>query len=265
MDAALIEALFERRAFDYAYKMDIREDHLTRLRLAEQQFRLACTVHLAVANGVQTLDVPVEWTFGKHRASYADFGLRQDQADYSASVLETSATYILASVTRDALVALFEDPKSHENKSVVAAYQISRMIRNAFAHSMIRPRWSIDDDCRDKTFSIENVISLDTTNLNGKEFRWQDYGGPLAIFYFGRFVRETLFDDSIDSNRKKPTFPTVECYQQGRLIARRIDKLPDNVIEVARSEADESIDLGSGHKLIGAARAYAPIWKKDDA
>jgi hypothetical protein len=46
--------------------MDIREQHLNRLKLAEQQFRLACTGHLAVANGLQTLDVPVEWTFGRH-------------------------------------------------------------------------------------------------------------------------------------------------------------------------------------------------------
>lgn len=39
---------------------------LNRIKLAEQQFRLACTVHLVV-NGVQILDVPVEWSFGKHR------------------------------------------------------------------------------------------------------------------------------------------------------------------------------------------------------
>jgi hypothetical protein len=40
--------------------MDGKDKHLNQLRLAEQQFRLACTVHLAVTNDVQTLDVPVD-------------------------------------------------------------------------------------------------------------------------------------------------------------------------------------------------------------
>jgi hypothetical protein len=69
------------RGSSYRKQMDNREQHVNRLKLAEQQFRLACTVHLAVANAVQTLDVPVEWTFGKHRVSYEDFGLRPDGRD----------------------------------------------------------------------------------------------------------------------------------------------------------------------------------------
>ena len=92
--------------------MDIRDIHLNRLRAAEEQFRMACTTHLAVSNGVQPLDVPVEWVFGRHRVSYEDFGLRPDQADYAASLLEMTATFVLASTVRDALVALFPTPKS---------------------------------------------------------------------------------------------------------------------------------------------------------
>ena len=44
-------------------------EYLNRLELAEHQFRLACTVHLAVANGVQTFDVPVVRAFGRHRVT----------------------------------------------------------------------------------------------------------------------------------------------------------------------------------------------------
>lgn len=226
-----------------------RELHLNRLRLAEQQFRLACTVHLAVANGVQTLDVPVEWTFGRHHVSYEDFGLRSDQADYAAQHLEMTATFVLAATIRDALAALIEDPKAHENGNVVAAYQISRMIRNAFAHSMVHPRWSIDADCRDRIFVIDDVISLNTTGLNGQPLDWRDYGGPLAIFYFERYVREVLLGDEVDPQRKKPPFPTIECYQQGRLILRRIDDLPAGLTQIARAGPGENIDLGGGHYL----------------
>src|SRR5216683_243959 len=229
--------------------MDTREQHLNRLKLAEQQFRLACTVHLAVANGVQTLDVPVEWVFGKHHVSYEDFGLRSDQADYAALQLEMTATFVVAGVIRDALVGLFDNPKAHQNLNVVISYQISRLIRNAFAHSMLYPRWSIDEDCRDRAFAIDRVILLKTTGLNNKTLDWRDYGGPLAIFHFGRFVREVLLGDKVDPERKKPPFPTVECYQQGRLILRRIDGLPAGLTEVACAGPGDSIDLGGGHHI----------------
>ena len=223
--------------------MTNREQHLNRLKLAEHQFRLACTVHLAVFNGVQTLDVPVEWVFGKHRVSYEDFGLRPDQASQAASQLEMTATFVVAGVIRDALAELFDNPKAHENPDVVASYQISRMIRNAFSHSMLYPRWSIDSDCQNRVFTINHVISLDTTELHDKRAGWEDYGGPLAIYHFGRFVREVLLDDEVDPNRKKPSHPTVECYQRGRLILRRRDKLPTGLKEVVH------IDLGDGDHL----------------
>jgi hypothetical protein len=58
--------------------MDDREALSKKLALAEQQFRLACAVNLAVTNNVQPLDVPVEWSFGEHTVSYEDFGLRAD-------------------------------------------------------------------------------------------------------------------------------------------------------------------------------------------
>lgn len=137
--------------------MSERADHINRLRLAEHQFRLACTVNLAVSNEVQTLDVPIEWTFGKHRVRYEDFGLRQDQAEVAACFLEFIATLVLTSTIRDVIVSLFENPKEHSNTDVVAAYQISRLLRNAFAHSMTSPKWSIDADCQNRTFAIGSI------------------------------------------------------------------------------------------------------------
>jgi hypothetical protein len=174
--------------------MDDRETLVKRLMLAEQQFRLACTVNLAVANNVQTLDVPVEWTFGKHRVSYEDFGLRPDQAELTAPLLEMTATFVVVAAIRDALIGCFPNTKNHANQNVVAAYQISRMLRNAFSHSMLCPVWAIDENCKDRVFAIDRIISLNTAGLHGKWVDWRDYGGPLAIFKFGRFVRETLLE-----------------------------------------------------------------------
>jgi hypothetical protein len=234
--------------------MDERDQHLNRLKLAEQQFRLACTVNLAVTNYVQTLDVPVLWTFGRHKVSYEDFGLRKDQAEGAASQLEMTATFVIAAAIRDAIVALFETPKSHNDQRVVAAYQISRIIRNAFAHSMIYPRWSIDNDCRDKVFEIADVIKLDTHGLSDRPLDWRHYGGPLAMFHFGRFVRIDLLGDQIDPKRQKPPYPTVENYQQGRLVMRKIDQLPDGVVPLQLTPG-ESRDLGDGWSITALPKA----------
>jgi hypothetical protein len=198
------------------------EIEINKLKLAEHQFRLAATVHLAVVNGVQTLDVPIEWTFGRHCTTYDEFGLRPDQADVAASMLEYTASLALASAVRNALKVAFGDPRKSTEKNVEACWQFSRMLRNAFSHDMVAPRWSIDDDCRERDFQIGDVMVWRTHGLNGQLLRWQHYGGPIALFKFLRFVRTQLLNDPVDPDRKLPDKPRLECYQQGRLVARRI-------------------------------------------
>ena len=176
-----------------------------------------------------------------------------DQAELAAPCLEMTTTFVIAAAIRDALVGCFPNTKQHSNQDVVCAYQISRMMRNAFSHSMIYPVWSIDEDCKDRTFTIADIISLNTAGLHGKPFNWRDYGGPLAVFKFGRFVRETLLGDKIDPKRKKPPFLTIKCYQQGRLLLRRVDELPESAVIVAEAGPGESLDLGDGHRIGGHA------------
>lgn len=233
-----------------------KEKHIGFLKLAEQQFRLACTVNLAVGNGVQTLDVPVKWSFGQHIVSYEDFGLRPDQADYSAAQLEMTTTFVMADAIRNAIVALFQNRKNHENENVKAAYQISRLIRNAFAHNMVCPKWSIDSDCQNKVFEIENVITLNTKNLHGKNLEWPDYGGLLAIFYLGRYVREKLLNDRIDPSRRKPDFPKLECYQQGRMVLikksdfEKAHKIPEGIPTIEVSNSTGAVHIGNDHWIV---------------
>ncbi|MEM7492494.1 MAG: hypothetical protein AAF296_03880 [Pseudomonadota bacterium] len=230
--------------------MDNFDVDINRLKLAEHQFRLACTVNLAVATETQSLDVPVKWTFGKHTTTWDEFGLRSDQAEDAALYMERSATFILASVIRDLLVIKFKDPKNHNKAHVRNAYQISRLIRNAFAHSSIEPHWSIDKDCRDKQFEIPDIIKIDTSTLHNRPLMWPDYGGPLAIFRFGRFVRVDLLDDPINPNRPLPDFPRSEIFQQGRLIAKKVDEIPEGAEILKSMGPGERLHLGGGHYLI---------------
>jgi hypothetical protein len=56
--------------------MSDRDKHVQLLFAAELQFRLASAVRLANTLEVQPLDLPMEWTYGKHRVTYEEVALR---------------------------------------------------------------------------------------------------------------------------------------------------------------------------------------------
>lgn len=205
-----------------------KDAHIQLLKVAEQQFRLACTVNFLVAVGKQPLDVPLEQTFGRHRTRYQEFALRPDQADYSASALERVATFAMSSALRQAFAECVPDAKAHERPEVVFAYQISRLVRNAFGHHVLRPIWSIDRDCQDRKFEVENVVTLDTTGLHGRDVNWRDYGGHLAMWRLSQWVRFNVLDDVAPADRREPQKPSIEAYQQGREIFVRQSEPPAN-------------------------------------
>lgn len=205
--------------------MSDRETHIGNLFTAELQFRLASAVRLAVTAKRQPLDLPMEWTHGHHRVQYEEMALRQDQADYAAGFLHRSATYVMAVAIKDAIRAVVPDPKLSSNPNVRAAYQIARLIRNAFAHAPFSPTWAIDSDCRDTTFVVADLITLDTTGLHGTTFDWRHYGGPLALFRLCRFVRTEILKDQVPARTIVP-IPGRVIYQQGDLILEKVDGGP---------------------------------------
>jgi hypothetical protein len=138
------------RVQDIISRMSLRDEHIGNVFGAELQFRLASAVRLAVSMGSQPLDLPMQWSHGKHLVEYKEIALRPDQADFASQCLQRSATFLMVVVVRDAIVAVVPEPKSDPNSNIRAAYQISRMIRNAFAHNPMNPVWSIDTDCENQ-------------------------------------------------------------------------------------------------------------------
>jgi len=173
------------------------------------------------------------WTHGKHHVRYKEIALRQDQAEYAASSLHRSATYLMAVAMKDTIRAAVSDPKSSPNQEVRAAYQIARLIRNAFAHSPFLPMGPIDPDCRDSTFNISNVIMLNTSGLDGAPFEWRHSGGPLALSRLCRFVRIKILGDQPQSWKFVP-IPGRGMYQQGNLILRKVEAIPSRNAKSAR-------------------------------
>jgi hypothetical protein len=229
-----------------------RMRHIEDLFTAELQFRLASAVDLAVTLDTQPLDLPTEWTHGRQTVGYDEIAVRQDQAEYAAWNLHQSATFLMAVAMKDAIRAMVTDPKNSSDHNVRAAYQISRLIRNAFAHGPFRPKWSIDPNCRNTVFQVDDVISLDTTSLDGKPFEWQDYGGPLALFRLCRFVRKEILKDTIARTIPAPPQET-ELIQFGDLILKRIDKIPDAATSIEpRQLPNGDVDLGEGYGIRSA-------------
>jgi hypothetical protein len=193
------------------------QQHINQLFTAELQFRLASAVRIATSRNTQPLDLPTEWSHGRHTVTYEEIAIRPEQADYAACFLQRSATFLMVVAMRNAIRAVVSEPKSSTDPNIVAAYQIARLIRNAFTHSPFTPIWSIDSDCRHKIFSIANIISLDTRELDGKIFDWRDYGGPLALFRLCRFVRQHILKDPMLPRKQVPVSRTA-IYQQGNLV-----------------------------------------------
>jgi len=228
--------------------MTDQEKHVGLLSTAELQFRLASAVRLAVSLGTQPLDLPVKWTHGEHAVRYEEIAIRADQADYAAHFLQRSATYLMAVTVKDAIRAVVNDPKTSSDLDVRAAYQVARLIRNAFAHAPFAPTWSIDPDCRDTVFEVANTIKLDTTGLNGTPFDWRHYGGPLALYLLCRFTRIRILGDNPNPRTVLP-MPKNVIYQQGNLILKK-GEIPQDAVPVKVGKLPDSrIPLGDGHFL----------------
>jgi hypothetical protein len=205
-----------------------KEHHINLLKLAEQQFRLACTVGIHATLETLPLDAPLSQSFGKHTSTWEEFGLRQDQVEYAAPALEFVSTFVMSSAMRQAFAEHVPDARKHENPEIVSAYQIARLTRNAFAHHMLVPIWSIDQDCRDRVFEVGDIISLETSNLDGQHLQWEHYGGHLAIWRLCQWVRFNVLDDTPPLDRVFPERPTIEVFKQGNLLMKKIGDLPSD-------------------------------------
>lgn len=212
---------------------------------------------MATTEKRQPLDLPVTWAHGKHVVQYGEIALTPEEADYAAFFLQRNATYLMAVQVHQTLKHLFPNARGHPRVEVQAAYQISRMIRNAFAHNVSEPVWSIDNDCRNCVFEIAGIIRFDTTSLNGKPFDWRDYGGLLVLLRLSQFVRERILGQTSRA-KHEVSLPSKEYFQQGNLILRRLsEEEVQEVLGDARKvvEGDE-IDLGDGHGIRGSASLY---------
>jgi hypothetical protein len=128
--------------------------------------------------------------------SREELTLSYDDATLATAILHHSATLSLAVHIVSAYKQVVGDTRGCKDPVKRSAFEIARLIRNAYAHRPADPHWSIDPPCQDKQYEVPGILRLDTTGLQGKRFEWQDYGGPIALYRLSEFVRTRVLPES---------------------------------------------------------------------
>lgn len=223
-----------------------KKDHARNLRDAEAQFRLMAAVCLACSLKNQPLTVPDIWIFGQEKVRGHELKLHANDAEYAAAVLEHTISFSLCLVATQAIKDTVPKPEDSGNPDITAAWQIVRLLGNAYRHQPFTPVWNFEEKFAKKLYEIKDVIRLDTTGLNGRRVKWQDYGGLLKLFRLSKWIRRTILDDNHverpaeDAGQGAENTPRI--IQQGRMIFERIDEIPPGVtvIEVG----DKPVKIG---------------------
>jgi hypothetical protein len=163
------------------------------------------SIHFRLAFGLRATQPAVDYlhafSWGHHVADHDELALSHEQEEQAFAALEHCATYLSAVQVHTALESIHEDPFSIREADIASAFQISRLIRNAFAHNPFNPVWEVRDTWKDRRFVVPDVITLDTTGLDGEQVRYKHYGGPLAILrlieYADRVVQSRAEEDVV--------------------------------------------------------------------
>ena len=204
----------------------IRSEYINMLKLYEKQFQLVASVRLACSIKTQPLLVPDIWIYGKYKLEGQQIQLTPDSADEASAFLEHTVIYAWAIHLLNAISEMMEDPGQDNDQNIVAAFQISRLMRNAYAHSPFIPKWTIKSKFQNKIYVIQGVISVDTTNLNNKNVEWKHYGGFIALWNLSKWVRVNILNDKEQQCSTDNTYIPSKIIQQGRLILNRNCNIP---------------------------------------
>jgi len=185
-------------------------------------------VRTACSFGEQPLGVPESWPFGRLIVPGSRLRLTPAEVGHAAAALEHAATFTMALTMAQALKDCLPRAREHSDPNAVAAFEVSRLLRNAYAHQPMAPVWHIDAHCRGKQYEVAGLIRLDTTTLDGRDVVWEDYGGLLALFEMSRWIRLNILGDTEGAeppyDNRKESSSVGQIYQTGRLLVRGVPR-----------------------------------------
>jgi len=159
---------------------------LNRVAFAQDFFRFAYLVGSPISFGlpVHVPEPPALHTWGKHSLGAGETRLDPDTFALCGTLLERLAYRLLAMELDSALASALkgEDRFGHSDAFIRDASTVIRLIRNTVAHNVLEPVWKIDRKLQDRKFTIDGILTFDTTGLNGRLLKRLDFGGPIALF-----------------------------------------------------------------------------------
>jgi hypothetical protein len=173
---------------------------LKKLHHSGLQFKIALAVSATChSSDKRALKYLGQFSYGKHSMAAKELSLTAEEEKMAAIIVEHSATYLMAVQLDEILEKLFPNRFEHSDRKVQDGARIVRLIRNAYAHDPLSPTWlKIPASWRNRILTVEDIISLDTNNLEGKKLERMDYGGPISLLrllqYFGHLIEKEEVD-----------------------------------------------------------------------
>lgn len=174
-----------------------RRNQVALLRVAEMQYKLA----VAVAASCNTRGLSIRYldAYSAYNVSAVkkDLSLTKPQERFASTALEYSATYLMVVQMDTALLTTFGPARlDHVEDEVKSASRIAWLLRNAFAHNPFAPTWKIYGQYVDQMYTVEGVITLRTSGLNGQLLNQKHYGGALSLLRLLQFIKLVVEEKS---------------------------------------------------------------------
>ena len=167
-----------------------RSHYISLIEDAQKLFKLSLAVNGTCASTKQDAFTYLDtFSYFKHTVNRDDLYLDPDDEKLAAAAFEHCAIYVLAVQMDTILGEVFTDRFRHPDSDICSAAWISRLIRNAFAHSPLDPIWQTYSECDNKIYKVKDIITLETAGLNEVRVVRQHYGGPIAILKLSEFVK----------------------------------------------------------------------------
>lgn len=170
--------------------------HIKLLKNAELQYKFALALNTTYSSKDKK-DYPsfqylTYFTFQKHWADENELRLTIDEEKRAAMLVDHCAVHLMANQIDTALKDIIPNRFNHPDQEIQNISVFVNLIRNAFAHNPFAPVWKIDRKCKNKQLIIKNNQFMNTKGLHGKPMRRSDYGGPLALLWLSKYIREHL-------------------------------------------------------------------------
>jgi hypothetical protein len=184
-------------------------NEVDRIRFAQDYYRFSELVGLRLGFG-RPIEIapPSIYVWGRHALGRDGLNLPTRRLHECGRYQRLFGVHLLAIEMNAGLEKAIPNRLFDPDQNIRAASEIVRLLRNAFAHDPLRPKWQISARVAGRTLSVECVkpqFKLDTAKLDGQIVQRRHFGGPLALLALSEFVVKLIASHQQRSRRRTPS------------------------------------------------------------